>query len=312
MRLFIHGIGTMTLGVDEPFGQGIACLNDIPIKEYATLAKRRRFGRLTKLFYVAALRALEDAQITDPTTLAIVSSTALGEATAALKLLGQVQKSKGRLLSPNLVPNSVHNAPAGHLTIGINNKMPSITISQGRLSQEAALSASADLLAMSQADKVLVVSGDEAQPDWVKDLEDSGADKWAKELDHAAYQEGAVAFIVGLEPGGRRLGSIMSNVVRTGTSSAGLASILEKSGVQPGKDAMVRIRLDGGHAAVEDLVATALRRSPNSIQLDGNGTGSAQAGAFFDVIRGIDQPDLKELLSLSFELDELAFLHWLR
>ncbi len=311
MRLYIHGIGTMTLGLDEPFGDGMACLSDIPIKDYAPLAKRRRFGQLTKLFYVAGLRAVADAQVADPAKLAIVGATALGEASAALKLLTQIQKSRGRLISPNLVPNSVHNAPAGHLTIGMENKMPSVTISQGRLSGEAALSAAADLLDLGQANQVLIVAGDEAQPTWAEELETLGATAWATQLDRNAYQEGAVALVVGREPGGRKLGSIISHVVRTDLSPEGLSSVFKAYRIDPGKDASIRVRLTGGRPEITAQVAHALKRNRDTV-LDGAGPGIAQAGSFVDLVKGIEQLDLNELLSLSFEADELAFLYWVR
>ncbi len=179
MRLYIHGVGCLSLGEDEPFIDGLGALDELPIAEYAASGQRRRFGRLAKLFYVAATRAVEDAGVEDIDEMAIVGATAVGETSVSLDIITQIRASRGKTLSPRLVPNSVHNSPAGYFSIGKKNHRPSVTVSQGWLSGEAGLMAAADILTLGLADKVLVMSGDETDPAWVTRLEEVGASGWA-------------------------------------------------------------------------------------------------------------------------------------
>ena len=112
-RCHIHGVGTLSMGQDVPFSDSFAMLETLPIKEYVKPKVSRRFGRLSKMIYIAASRAIRDAGISDPTALPTVNATCMGETNASLGLLEQIDKSKGKLISPAFVPNSVHNAPAG-------------------------------------------------------------------------------------------------------------------------------------------------------------------------------------------------------
>ena len=136
-RLHIHGIGTLSIGQETPFAKTWAMLETLPIKEYVKPKVSRRFGRLSKMIYIAASRAIQDAGIEDGSTLPTVNATCMGETNASLGLLEQIQRTKGKLISPAFVPNSVHNAPAGYLSIGLKNRSPSITVSQGWVSSDS-------------------------------------------------------------------------------------------------------------------------------------------------------------------------------
>jgi hypothetical protein len=312
MRLNIHGIGTLSLGVEEPFVQGTGSLQTIPIGDYAKPGLRRKFGRLATMYYVAASRAIENAQIDNLDEFAIVASTALGEATVSLNILAQIHQSRGKVLSPRLVPNSVHNSPAGHLSIGKKIHCPSVTVSQGWLSAEAGLMAAEDLLHAGLAKRALVVFGDEADASWPGRLEELGATQWARSVAAESFQEGAVALVVGREPGGLGLGTISARVERIGSGRNNMVSVLEKSKIKLGLGAEIRVRSSAGGENMREGIGKGLGIDRNRIYLDGPGLGSAQAGAFIALKKCIERTDSEELLLLGMEMDEVAFLHWTR
>ena len=251
-----------------------------------------------------------DAGVEDPTDLSIVGFSALGESTVSLDLLTQIHKTRGRTLRPWLVPNSVHNAPAGYLSIGLKNHKPSLTVSQGWLAPEAGLTVAEDLLAMGAATQVLVVGGDEACPDWVTRLEEAGSPHLAEKLASEAFQEGAVAIVVGKTRGGRELGSVIAGVERTSANPDGIAALLAKYNVAPGPDAQIRARVSAGGKDMQKAIATATRRNVQNVLLDGPGLGTAQIGSFAALAASIQNNSTKELLTVGREIDELAFLHW--
>jgi hypothetical protein len=312
MRLHIHSIGWLSCGLDEPYAKGTGSLQTIPIGDYAKPGLRRKFGRLAKMYYVAASRAIENARLEDLDGFAIVTSTALGEATVSLDILAQIYQSRGRVLSPRLVPNSVHNSPAGHLSIGKKNHCPSVTVSQGWLSAEAGLMAAEDLLDAGLADKVLVVFGDEADASWPGRLEELGASQWAQSVASEAFQEGAVALIVGRHPGGQRLGTVSAGVERIGPKRDNMGSVLEKNEIKLGLEAEIRVRASAGGQGIGDEIGKRLEIDRDRICVDGPGLGSAQAGAFIALKECIERPGSEELLLFAREIDEVAYLHWTR
>ncbi len=300
-RLHVHGIGLCAMGDTEPFNEETGRLEDVPIKDYAKPALRRRYGRVAKLMYIAASRAIKDAGVEDPTVLDVVASTAMGEVKTCLDLLRQIHETKGALISPSLVPNSVHNAPAGHLTIGIKDQSPAITVSQGWLSAEAAISTAGDLLAISGSKIALAVIGDEADPAWIERLGELGATDWAKELADESFQEGAVALIVGTEPGGKRLGSIEASLERRDNDYT--REIVERFSENFGDNLEVRVRAGAGGAELSKIV---------DATIDGPGVGTSQIGAIAVLLERMKDPSCTNLLLIGREVDEIGWLHWLR
>ncbi|MBW2276292.1 MAG: beta-ketoacyl synthase chain length factor [Deltaproteobacteria bacterium] len=309
-RLYLHGAGSCALGFAGPFAEGPGQLVEIPIKQYAKPAKLRRYARVARLVYVAAHRAIEDAEVDDPASLAVVTSTAMGELTASLKLLEQIHEKRGVRVSPAVVPNTVHNAPAGHLTIGIGSHSPAVTVSQGWLSAEAALAAASDVLELGGGDRALVCVGDESDPAWVERLEQAGAEDWARSLEQEAFQEGVVALVVGLEPGGKRLGSIEASVERVEDRRAEVGRVIEALGVLSPR-VEVRVRHSAGGKSLVGVVTEVLGASP-PVLLDGPGPGSSQAGAAWSLLNRIGDAGCDELVLLGSELDDLGVLHWKR
>ena len=300
-RLHVHGIGHCAMGEEEPFEKGTGRLRDVPIKDYAKPALRRRYGRVARLMYIAALRAIENAGIEDPTVLDVVASTALGEVKTSLDLLTQIHEKKGALISPSLGPNSVHNAPAGHLTIGIKDRNPAITVSQGWLSVEAAISTVGDLLAISGSQIALAVIGDEIDPSWIERLEELGNPELAQELADESFQEGAVALIVGTQPGGKRLGSIDASLERRDREYS--REIVERFSVQFGDNLEIRVRAGAGGAGLSKIV---------DATIDGPGVGTSQIGAMAVLLERMKDPSCTNLLLIGSEVDEIGWLHWMR
>lgn len=300
-RLHVHGIGHCAMGEDEPFTGETGRLGDVPIKDYAKPALRRRYGRVARLMYIAASRAIADSGIEDPTILDVVASTAMGEVKTCLDLLTQIHQTKGALISPSLVPNSVHNAPAGHLTIGIKDRNPAITVSQGWLCAEAAISTAGDLLAISGSETALAVIGDEADPAWIERLEELGNPELAQELADESFQEGAVALIVGTKPGGKKLGSIEASLERRDVDFS--REVVERFSKNFGDNLEVRFRTGAGGTELSRIVEATI---------DGPGVGTSQIGAMAVLLARMKDPACTNLLLIGREVDEIGWLHWLR
>jgi hypothetical protein len=311
-RLYILGIGTMATGHDEPFSEGLGMLEKLPINEHVSPKQSRRFGRLTKMIYIAAKRAIESAGVSDSTSLPIINATCIGETRAGLGILEQIHQTRGKTISPALVPNSVHNSPAGYLSIGLENRAPSITVSQGWVSSEAAVAAASDWVDTGVSDTVLVLSGDEADPAWVAKLRDFGASSLAAVLEKEAFQEGAVAMVLSASGGDSDLGSVVAGVERRNFDPRSLSDLFNKYRIEAGENAEVRVRRSAGADRLRPVLAEVLHRPVESILVDGQGRGTAQAyalNALASAARGT-APD--ELLLVGGEIDDVAFLHWVR
>lgn len=316
MRLHLHGIGRCALGAEEPFTDGLGRLEDVPIKQYAKASARRRYGRLAQLVSIAAQRAIADAGIDDPSSLAVVTATAMGELTVSLDLVCQIHATRGATISPSLVPSSVYNAPAGHLTIALGDRQPAITVSQGWLSAEAGLAAAADLLSTGAAERVLLIAGDEVDLGWLDRLGQVGATDWSARLAAEAFQEGAVALVLGREAGGRRLGDVCGVVERSGDPVRGVRRIVERC--RGGLDGLqrARVRFGAGGARLARAASEALGLPEAAVACDGPGIGSSQAGALAILVDRIADggaaSGADELLLIGAEIDELGCLHWTR
>lgn len=279
-RLFIQGVGGLGLGGIE--GTGTVQLEDIPIKDYAKPALRRRYGRVAKLMTIAAKRALEDSGAVELDKMGIVTATAMGEANVTLELLSQIRETRGKAAGAALVANSVHNAPAGHLTIALGIQGPAVTVSQGWLSGHAALAAAADLVFAGLVPRVLAVCGDEVDLRWIRMLEDAGAESFAEALERCAFKESAAALVLSAAPGPDCKGSVVGGVVRCDDSSGGIAAALEGAGIRRDRE--------GEGAAASPL--------------------GMQAGSLGAVVSAVQKRSLGELLVLHREADELGYTHY--
>jgi len=119
---------------------------------------RRRSTGLTRMAVEVLQQATTEAGC-DVATLPSVWATSNGEHTTAIKILGMMRRSEGKL-SPTHFHNSVHNAASGYASIATGNGTPSTTLTGG-----AELVASSFLEAIchlgASAEDVVVVLADE-------------------------------------------------------------------------------------------------------------------------------------------------------
>jgi hypothetical protein len=302
-RLYVHGFGLCAIGDGSPFAEGLAEMPDVPIKEYASPAARRRYGRVARQMYVAASRALADAGVTNPTEVAVIAGTAMGELRSSLELVVQIHATHGAQVSPALVPNSVHNAPAGHLAIGLKNRCPSVTVSQGWLSAEAAIAAARDVLCSSGFDRALVVVGDEVDATWIDRLREKGAAQLAAQLLAEGFQEGAAAIVLGREPGGRSLGTVAASVERAADVPSRARSLVAGIEARDGARPDVRLRSGAGGARLREATGG---------EIAGPGQGTSQVGALLELVRCLRGEGPADALILGAELDEIGWIHFRR
>jgi hypothetical protein len=310
MYRYIWGTGTMAKGSDEPFSERSSMLEQLPIRDYTDPRSSRRFGRLTKMIFIAAHRALLDAGIEDFSSIPAAVATCIGETKAALTLLEQIHKTRGASVSPAAVPNSVHNAAAGYLSIGLKNHAPSVTVSQGRLSAEAALASADDFLEAGLFDRVLVSAGDESEPAWAERLSLLGDPTSARRLENEAFEEGAAALVLGVRPGPRPLGAITAGTERWDGTAQGLRKLFSRRDIRLCSSVEIHTRKSGGGENLAPICAEALDTPLAQIVFNANGPGTVQTGPLSQVIAAARNGRTADLLFAAMEADELAYVHW--
>ncbi|MDT8447402.1 MAG: beta-ketoacyl synthase chain length factor [bacterium] len=127
-----------------------------PLLAFLEAKQRRRLSKLDRLVLQVA------HQIGPPEVLAervILFASRHGEIGTTLKLLHQW--TQGESLSPAGFSHSVHNAPAGRLSILTHNHQPASTVSMGCDSLQAGLIEAASLLARYPERRVLLLLADE-------------------------------------------------------------------------------------------------------------------------------------------------------
>ena len=141
-------------------------VKDFREKELVPAKIRRRMSRVSKLAYCAAALALEDAGVRDPSQMGLVVGTGLGELAVSREFLDGMHERGPHLASPALFQNSVHNAAASFISMGMGMRGPATTVSQGWISGECALAAGELLLAAGLCESVLVIGVDGLDPAW--------------------------------------------------------------------------------------------------------------------------------------------------
>ena len=200
MKLNIIGIGTCR---SEDFKNEeldrLTSIKSIPVKGLMPSSLKRLSSRLAKIFYIAVNNAFMDANLQDHTSIPIIAGTGISEVHAGQELVKQIYENRGASISPTLVQNSVHNAPASFLSIGLNNKCPVITIAHSFLSWEASVAYAFTLFATSSYNKILVVAGDQYVAQWNDLLEAGGQINLSKSLKKQNFKEGALALILSID-----------------------------------------------------------------------------------------------------------------
>ena len=126
--------------------------------------KTRRLDRLSAWCLVAAALAIEDARLDlkaeDRTRVAVVFGTGFGCIELTEDFFRSIVANGYAKSDPITFPESLTNAPAGHVARIFGLGGPNITLSQKGVSGEAALIQADSLLRSGQADVAIVLAGD--------------------------------------------------------------------------------------------------------------------------------------------------------
>jgi 3-oxoacyl-[acyl-carrier-protein] synthase II len=148
-------------------GQGALLGAEIPeyaYKDYLSLKGIRRMDRLSKLAATAACMAVADAGLDlsgeDPARRGIVMGTSFGATDIAVRFAQVIFTESPRLANPRLVPNTVMNAPAGHIAIELGLRGVNTTINHREVSAETAIAVAAAQIQAGKADVVLAGGAD--------------------------------------------------------------------------------------------------------------------------------------------------------
>ena len=210
---------------------------------------RRRADKISLMALAAASEAVKSANLAefDIANMAVIFATAFGAHTATFKFLDSLLDYGHGAPSPTSFSNSVHNAPTFHITKELGIHGPSTTMTAFKSPFAKAMQYAESILLAGQAEKVLVVAGDEVDQTMLRI-----SDLWFQSLEKPApgWGEGAVAFI--LEKNPRESASSAeteSSLMQVVDSSARFADQAEQL---------------FGHTLLNDAFATALLRLTNS------------------------------------------------
>jgi 3-oxoacyl-[acyl-carrier-protein] synthase II len=169
------GIGPLTLFDCGESGSRLAAqVNGFRAQDFIRPATVRRMDRLSQLVAAAARMAGEDAGL--PITadnrdrIGVILGTCFG-GTDVAATFGKVLFTEGpRRVNPILVPNTVMNAPAGHLAIELGVRGINTTVNHREVAVETALAYAAAELRGGRAEAIFSGGGDILSPFAVKVL----------------------------------------------------------------------------------------------------------------------------------------------
>jgi hypothetical protein len=129
---YVRGVGLWTPGYPSPLAWCSGEADPEATKPSASLLEgplRRRATPLTRMG-IEVLQQVAAIGKADLATIPSVWATAHGEHSAAIALLGMMQRGEGKL-SPTKFHNSVHNTASGYASISSGNCAPSTTLTGG-------------------------------------------------------------------------------------------------------------------------------------------------------------------------------------
>ncbi len=137
---------------------------DFTAKDFIRPASIRRMDRLSQMIAAAARMALDDAALTigphNRDKVGVMLGTCFGGTDVAAQF-GKVLFSEGpRRVNPILVPNTVMNAPAGHVAIELGVRGINTTVNHHETGAETALTYAAAQIMRGRVDAVLTGGGD--------------------------------------------------------------------------------------------------------------------------------------------------------
>jgi 3-oxoacyl-[acyl-carrier-protein] synthase II len=148
----------------SPLGPfGLIC-NDFQPRTFIDPMVLRRLDRGSALAVAAGRLAVEDAGL-EVAPIADRVGVVAGTGASGMETTGAFSRvlcAQGpAAANPSLFPNTVPNAPVGHLAIALGARGPSTTLAQKGTAGEAALALAADLVLLGRADAVLAGGVDE-------------------------------------------------------------------------------------------------------------------------------------------------------
>ncbi|WP_207261026.1 beta-ketoacyl synthase chain length factor [Desulfovibrio sp. Huiquan2017] len=177
MKLSIHGVG-----LAAPIGDGALVRQaldgkDVPLPaayetptealaEYVPARKLRRMDHFTRMTLLAAYRALEAADTLSvlPDRMGIVLGTGYGPSRTTFDFQDSLIDDGPALASPLAFSLSVHNIPAGVLSMLLDYPCPQTTLCQLRGAVQAGIQTAALWLAEGRVDTILLGFTDETTP----------------------------------------------------------------------------------------------------------------------------------------------------
>ncbi|MEJ2642876.1 MAG: beta-ketoacyl synthase N-terminal-like domain-containing protein [Desulfosarcinaceae bacterium] len=136
----------------------------VDYKAFLSLKGIRRMDRLSKLAATAARLATEDAGVDLSAGRAdrhgIIMGTSFGATDIAVRFASVIFTESARLANPRLVPNTVMNAPAGHIAIEFDLRGVNTTVNHREISAEMAVACAAAQIQAGKADLLLAGGAD--------------------------------------------------------------------------------------------------------------------------------------------------------
>ncbi len=274
---------------------------------------KRLSARLTKMIYSATHQAIKDASI-DLTIdkIPIIFGSAMSEIDSGQELVRQIHQTKGVNISPTAVQNSVHNAPAGFLSIGLQNQEATITIAHSFLSWETSIDYAFTLLSNDEHHHCLVVAGDQYINEWHNLLELHGQNDLSNQLKSMFFREGAQAVLLSttLEKAPKCYGKINRSIVFHLPNGEGISrDLINELGFQihPHTIIILREYLLGSIPPIVDL-AKRLGLPPKNIHLYKSNSGNYLSSPLSCISDYFTQKNHKHLIFLSMEYSDLAIV----
>lgn len=142
-----------------------AQLPEFDPREFIRSNHLRRADPVSRSIVSAARMGLADAGLADaglpPERVAVIVGSAFGNARESVQYIERVFTKGPSLASPMMFPNLVLNAPASYVAMEVGCTGANLTVSQGDLSGEQAITLGCDLIRAGRADVVLAGGGDE-------------------------------------------------------------------------------------------------------------------------------------------------------
>ncbi len=316
MKLYITGIGTCVVDdfSEEELDQG-ASIKTIPAKAYMPAGVRRGTERLAKMFYIAAVKAFEDADYENRSSPPVIAGTGMSEIDAALDLLFQIHESKGSIISPRLVQNTVHNAPSSILSIGLKNTSPVITMAHSFLSGESAVDYAFTLAETSVYRDILVVAGDQYVTRWTAMLAEKKLHHLGSKLESMNFTEGAAALLLSRDkPANRDYGAISACCVfHLPVREKFSIKHLRKFGFSVSTDTVVILReFFRDNLPCNEELAAILDIPLDNIMILNAKEGNSMASPLSDLISYIRTTTFKDILFISSEFNDTALLQYIK